>query len=397
MRVLDLFSGIGGFSLGLERAGMATVAFCEKEEFPRQVLAKHWPGIPIYKDVLELTGEQLEKEVGPIDLICGGFPCQDISNAGLGAGLSGKRSGLWFEFARLIKEVGPEWVIIENVAALRSKGLVIVLQNLWSLGYDAEWHCIPASAVGAPHQRDRIWIVAHATGKRYGKRRGSDNILETNGGSDRSVRSIIGGTGKNAQDMAYTNSRHSQAGCESAGRQTWPDSIGCGSGSALADSTLRGRYDAQAADRQQTPGRNGSKGPVGGCGGFDHVADPIISRSSVRQSLSEIAEAELQTAQRDGNGGRPDQQWPLEPGLGRGYDGISSWLDGSWEWGVPRVTTRIPGDKDGQRKNRVGRLKALGNAVVPQIPELIGRVIMKTSNAPVTANFWEEFWLDFYR
>ncbi|MGD9728206.1 MAG: DNA cytosine methyltransferase [Nitrospiraceae bacterium] len=93
--------------------------------------------------------------------MCGGFPCQDISNAGKGVGIVGSRSGLWSEFARIIGEIRPRWVVAENVSALRGKGLVLVLQNLDALGYDAEWHCIPASAVGAPHQRDRIWIIAY--------------------------------------------------------------------------------------------------------------------------------------------------------------------------------------------------------------------------------------------
>lgn len=163
LKVLDLFSGIGGFSLGLERTGgFETVAFCEIGEFPRKVLAKHWPGVPIFDDVRSLTGEQF----GPVDVICGGFPCQDISTIGSGRGLDGARSGLWFEYARIIGEVGPRWVIIENSPALRSRGLSIILQNLCEIGFDAEWHCIPASHVGAPHQRDRIWIVAYPTGIR---------------------------------------------------------------------------------------------------------------------------------------------------------------------------------------------------------------------------------------
>ena len=158
MRVLDLFSGIGGFSLGLERAGMTTVAFCEFDKACQKVLKKHWPDTPIYDNVRTLDGTNLQ---GTIDVICGGFPCQDISFAGKGAGLEGARSGLWFEFHRLIKEIKPSWVIAENVSALRSRGLDEVLRSLAEIGYDAEWHCIPASAVGAPHQRDRIWIVAY--------------------------------------------------------------------------------------------------------------------------------------------------------------------------------------------------------------------------------------------
>jgi DNA (cytosine-5)-methyltransferase 1 len=158
LKVLDLFSGLGGFSLGLERTGgFVTTAFCEIDPFCRRVLAKHWPQVPCFDDVTTLRGE----DVGPVDVICGGFPCQDISSAGLGEGLDGARSGLWSEFARLIGELRPGIALVENVAALLGRGLDRVLGDLASLGYDAEWHCIPASAVGAPHRRDRLWIVAY--------------------------------------------------------------------------------------------------------------------------------------------------------------------------------------------------------------------------------------------
>lgn len=158
MKILDLFSGIGGFSLGLERAGMQTIAFCEVDPVCRQVLQKHWPDVPIFEDVKTLSAKDIHETV---DVICGGFPCQDISVAGNGHGLAGERSGLWYEYRRLIEEIHPRYVIIENVAALRSRGLDEVLRCLDALGYDAEWHCIPASAIGAPHQRDRLWIVAY--------------------------------------------------------------------------------------------------------------------------------------------------------------------------------------------------------------------------------------------
>lgn len=162
LKVLDLFSGIGGFSLGLERTGgFETVAFCEIEEFPRRVLTKHWPKVPIYDDVRTLTADRLRADGITVDVICGGFPCQDISLAGKGAGLAGERSGLWFEYARLVGELRPQYVIVENVSALLRRGLDQVLGSLAAIRYDAEWHCVPAAHVGAPHIRDRLWIVAY--------------------------------------------------------------------------------------------------------------------------------------------------------------------------------------------------------------------------------------------
>ena len=140
MKVLDIFSGIGGFSLGLERAGMETVAFCEIDPHCRKVLENHWPGAPMFTDVKEIKG----KDFKDIDVICGGFPCQDISVAGLKKGIKGERSGLWKEFKRIIKEIKPRYALIENVANLRSNGLTEVIKDLWSVGYDCEWHIISA-------------------------------------------------------------------------------------------------------------------------------------------------------------------------------------------------------------------------------------------------------------
>ena len=175
MNVLDLFSGIGGFSLGLERAGMRTIAFCEIEPFCRAVLRKHWPDVPQYNDVRTLTAERLKQDgIGPIDLICGGFPCPDISIAGINQsggrlGLDGYRSGLWEEQRRIIGDFRPSYALVENVSAILSGDngawLGRLLRDLAEIGYDAEWHCIPASAVGAPHRRDRIWIVAYPNSK----------------------------------------------------------------------------------------------------------------------------------------------------------------------------------------------------------------------------------------
>ncbi len=158
LRVLDLFSGIGGFSLGLERTGgFETVAFCEIEPFPRKVLAKHWPEVLIYDDVRSLVGA----DCGRIDVITAGFPCQDISLSGRGEGIAGARSGLWSEVARLVGELRPQFVILENSPALLVRGFGTVIGDLAALGYDAQWHCIPAAYAGAAHLRDRIWIVAY--------------------------------------------------------------------------------------------------------------------------------------------------------------------------------------------------------------------------------------------
>lgn len=171
LRVLDLFSGIGGFSLGLERTGgFETVAFCEIEEFPRKVLKKHWPNVMCYRDVRELTGERIRADgISGVDVVTGGFPCQDISEAGKRRGLAeGTRSGLWGEIVRIAGDVRPAIIIVENVADLLvgpsgkpGAWFGRVLGDLAELGYDAEWENIPAAAVGASHRRERVWIVAH--------------------------------------------------------------------------------------------------------------------------------------------------------------------------------------------------------------------------------------------
>jgi DNA (cytosine-5)-methyltransferase 1 len=160
MRVLDLFSGIGGFSLGLERTGgFRTVAFCEIDPFCRRVLAKHWPEVPALGDVAQA-------EFPDADVVCGGFPCQDVSRAGKRAGLSGARSGLYRELVRAIRLVRPRYAIVENVAELLADGMGTVLGDVAQSGLDAEWDCVPAGFIGAPHWRDRVWIIAHAVGAR---------------------------------------------------------------------------------------------------------------------------------------------------------------------------------------------------------------------------------------
>lgn len=170
MKVLDLFSGIGGFSRGLERAGMETIAFCEIESYPQAVLRHHWPDVPIYDDVRRLTADRLISDgVGLPDVICGGFPCQDLSAAGSSAGIGPEtRSGLFSHMLRLAQECGCPYILFENVARLLSgpsgqngKWFGEFLWALAEIRYDAEWFCLTAASIGAPHERDRIWIVAY--------------------------------------------------------------------------------------------------------------------------------------------------------------------------------------------------------------------------------------------
>ena len=205
MNVLDLFSGIGGFSLGLERAGMRTVAFCEIDPYCRRVLAKHWPDVPVFGDVRDLTARErirwttyrranlVERRtkggcfIEDIVLMssAAASPARTSALPERAQALQALAAGLWTEYARIIGEVRPRYVIVENVAALLGRGLERVLGDLAALGFDAEWHCIPASAVGAPHRRDRVWIVAYANGGRQQQRdQGERRLSITDAGSD---------------------------------------------------------------------------------------------------------------------------------------------------------------------------------------------------------------------
>jgi DNA (cytosine-5)-methyltransferase 1 len=303
LRVLDLFSGIGGFSLGLERTGgFKTVAFCEIEPFPRRVLAKHWPEVPCYHDVRELTAERLATDGIGVDVICGGFPCQDISVAGKGAGMAGERSGLWSEFARLIGELQPRYAIVENVSALLSRGLADVLGDLAALGYDAEWHCIPASAVGAPHRRDRIWIIAHANGSEWRKDIASRRSVQWKNGLPQGQEGS-GRFSSNSQAVAHANDQR-ELQSQGSERNEW-GRAGNG-GEDVSDARSTGLPLA---------------------GSQPHGTDGIVSGGMLASS----------------------DWWLTEPDVGRVAHGVPS---------------------------RVDRLKGLGNAVVPPIPELIGRAIL---------------------
>jgi len=166
MKHLDLFSGLGGFSLACQWAGIETIGFVEIDKYCQKILRKHWPNVPIVEDIRDVKEDTFQR---PVDLITGGFPCQDISyarswttqGAYITAGIDGKRSGLWGEMCRIVEAYQPEFVVAENVPALTAKGLDVVLRDLAEVGYDAEWSVMPAALFGAPHLRQRIWIVAY--------------------------------------------------------------------------------------------------------------------------------------------------------------------------------------------------------------------------------------------
>ena len=269
-RVLDLFSGIGGFSLGLERAGMKPIAFCENDKFCRRVLRKHWPEVPILGDITKETFEGIKAEV-----IVGGFPCQDISLAGKRAGLAGARSGLYRELMRALRVVRPKCAIVENVSALLSDGMGTILGDMAESGFDTEWDCVPASAIGAPHRRDRVWIVAHDAPNVEG------------------------------------------VGCGEGGPWRFPDSF-----AGVRDETRR------------------------------NAADPRGARLAFREGLTRDAQKKLSPAERDAFENVGQSIWPDEPALSGVDDGVPDWVD---------------------------RVKVTGNTVLPQIPEIIGKTLMRSS------------------
>jgi len=165
MKHLDLFSGIGGFALACKRLDIETIGFVEIDSYCQKVLAKNFPDIPIIGDIKDVKEDTFER---PVDLITGGFPCQDISIAHSTSkpqGLSGERSGLWNEYKRLVSTIRPRFVVVENTSALLFRGLSRVLGDFSEMGYDAEWKVISAQEVGAPHKRERVWIVAYPRGE----------------------------------------------------------------------------------------------------------------------------------------------------------------------------------------------------------------------------------------
>ena len=186
MRVLSLFSGGGLGDYGLTLAGMEIVGQVEIDEYCQKVLSLRWPDVPKWRDICGVKGEEVIEKVGRIDLISGGFPCQDVSVAGGGSGIQGQRSGLWKEYLRLICELRPKYCFVENVSALLGRGLDVLLGDLAESGYDAEWDCIPASELGSPQERDRFWLVAYDNGIRGGER--GEIIFKNNRGLGKHIK-----------------------------------------------------------------------------------------------------------------------------------------------------------------------------------------------------------------
>jgi DNA (cytosine-5)-methyltransferase 1 len=319
---LDLFSGIGGFALAAHWAGYATEVFCERDEYCTKILKKHWPDVPVVADIFQFDGSAYRGA----DLLTGGFPCQPYSCAGKRGGDSDDRA-LWPEMRRVIAEARPRWIVAENVPGLIGMALDGVLSDLEGEGYEVETVVLPACAVNAPHRRDRVWIVAHAAF-------GSDQSSQ----SRASQRALSGRDEKSDGDVADPSFILFDGSGDT--RQEWRNELTDG-GQVLAHARdprpSRSGSDAQPEGTQQQPGDG-------------HPETPGTVAHAYREPLGRATESRRQ---RD--------RGQFIAGLGRVADGLPARLDGHFarEPAIPRVATGVP--------NRTARLKALGNAIVPQV------------------------------
>ena len=318
LKHLDLFSGIGGFSLGLEATGgFETVAFCDIDKYSKKVLKKQWPNVKQYEDIKELNYGRLKADgIGPIDIITGGYPCQPFSVAGRKKGEEDPRH-LWPEYFRLIKELRPSWVIGENVSGHIKLGLDTVLENLESEGYSARTFSISASSVGAKHQRERIWIVANT--RQHGGR------IEPTGNTESTGRGSLETTEWSADTNTISRS--------SKGEETLANSVELGlekhGHSETTESIKRGETMADT----NVEGRQGR-----------------IHRGQNKEWESQQRYFGRNSA---AHGQQEQNWWDTEPELGRVAHGIP---------------------------NRVDRLKGLGNSLVPQIPFYIAQSILQVED-----------------
>jgi len=349
LQILDLFSGIGGFSLGLERAGMETIAFCEIEKFPRRVLRKHWPDVPIFKDVRELHAKDLPKAV---DVICGGYPCQPFSVAGKRRGKKDDRH-LWPEMFRLVRECRPTFVICENVAGHVTMGLDTVLSDLEGEGYTCWAFIIPACAVNAIHRRDRLWIVAH-TRDCWGWDREQESSGENGTWREEKVGSCnaneIAGSGPASRTMANPQ-HHGHPASQEQGEDN---------------------QDARKGKERQEPTEQ-SKG----------VHIPPVMADSDSPRLQGVTECQGNEKMRSESSNQQfagchrshlcgSGQSSSECGICSGNDGLPLWLVECLA--EPDASPVIR--KSDILKNNSAMIKALGNTIVPKIPEVIGRAIL---------------------
>ena len=383
---LSLFSGIGGLDLAAEWAGIKTVGQCEWAEYPTKVLEKHWPDVPRWKDIRTLTGRSFYERTGrrTADIISGGFPCQPFSVAGKRRGREDDRF-LWPEMVRIVKELRPSWVVGENVAGIVRMELPGILSELEACGYRTRTFLIPACAVGARHRRYRVAII--------GCREWAGHVEDPGGagcGRQGDVREQQRGAGPGRAGQTVAHTESSAAGGLSVREEQEKPGPGISSEDVqYAHST--GRKEQHPAAE---PGRKGF--PCGGCdegdvcnaagkgledrtgrpvGGQEtpepeperpdsHVPDTDHRGRAVRGD-GELPEAEKAGSRGEDHGGRsqehePGERGEPEPGVGGVADGIPGRMDGYWdtEPAIPRISKGVP--------HRIERLKALGNAVVPQ-------------------------------
>ena len=353
----SLFSGIGGMDLGLERAGMQCRWQVEWNEYCLKVLAKHWPGVKRYGDIKDIR----EGDLATVDLICGGFPCQPFSTAGKRKGTKDDR-WLWPEFLRIIRQIKPRWVVVENVRGLLSidSGKVFggILRDMAESGYDAEWTCIQAKDVGAPHKRERVFIVAHAqhsglNGPTVSEERRQGIPMLARGGEE--LGHTIGGG-------LYWEPRRGPGQVIENGHPQHQERDMANAG-GINERPLQKRNN-----RQRPETETGMLGTI--------LAVPDDSEATrQREHGGEILRVTESERPRQAGGTEGPTQSPMGGtvnGLPSGLDGYG-WPSGPDEpqraWEPPRMAERIP--------NRVPRLKALGNAIVPQVTEYIGRLIMQ--------------------
>ena len=374
MTGLSLFSGIGGLDLAFEWAGGTVAAMCEIDPFCRKVLRKHWPDVPLFGDVKEMKGA----DVGTIDVVYGGFPCQPFSVAGDRKGRDDDRF-LWPEFSRLVREIGPRWVVAENVPGILTLAADDVCQDLERLGYEVGIWNFEALAVGAPHRRARIFFVAHAgrgmrpRGSVPGEGCGISEIGAPTGIERPSAPSLSDPALLRWEKIKRSEQKRvlqNMGDSEGRGRNHRSDRPDLGAplgeddaprctGASFPDPAGSGR-DGRSHTQ---PGEYSGHFAAGGfCG---NIADPNRQRREVQRN-GIPAEEELGGAERRG-------RRESESGVGRGFDGVPPWLDGDWENGIPRVARGVP--------DRVARLKALGNAVVPQQAYPIFRAIAEIEEA----------------